>query len=303
MTMTTGAKPGFPAVRCAMARGAALMAIAGFALSCAASPAPQTLIVASQATPKRAVSPPRAAQATPTRAAPPVVTVPGTAPGQAGYVHYFVITGPDGEPESQVGIELPDDRIAWSFPEMGVVVAPFIRSGQVIANGKSFEVEHLYGIRPLRDDESLRALQRELAGRVAWWTTEKTPYCDEETPPNRLCVSCLGFVLRVLYPGSSPAFPAMPADFKSARKNLYTTEDLLMYLAGVRVDGPRDARLKRIAALKVPDSMREQLVRIATADVATGNPSTANDGPRAAVAKPRSVGRSIVKRPLSRRGS
>ena len=297
MTTTRRTQSGSRAFRCAVACGAALMAVASFALPCAASAAPQTLIVASQAAPKRSLSAPRPAAAT------PVVTVPGTSTGQAGYVHYFVITGPDGEPESQVGIEMPDDRIAWSFPEIGVVVAPFIRSGQVTANGKSFDVEHLYGIRPSRDEESLRTLQRDLAQRVAWWVNEKTPYCDEELPPNRLCVSCLGFVLRVLYPGSSPALPAMPADFRSARKNMYTTEDLLMYLAGVRVDGPREARLKRIAALKVPDSMREQLVRIATADTANGSASTASDGPRAAVAKPRSASRSIVKRPLSRRGS
>ena len=76
-----------------------------------------------------------------------------------------------------------------------------------------------------------------------------------------------------------------------------------MYLAGVRVDVPRDARLKRIAALKVPENMREELVRIASADSAGETAATSGDGPRAAVAKSRSAGRSIVKRPLSRRGS
>ena len=297
MTTTRRAQSGSGALHSAMARGAALMAIASFALSCGASPASQKPVVASQATPKRSVSPPRPA------AAVPVVTVPGTGTGQAGYIHYFVITGPDGEPESQVGIEMPGDRIAWSVPEMGVVISPFIRSGQITANGKLFEVEHLYGIRPLRDEEALRALQRDLAERVAWWVNEKTPYCDEEVPPNRLCVSCLGFVLRILYPGRFPAFPAMPADFKSAYKNIYTTEDLLMYLAGVPLDLPRDARLKRIAALKVPENMREQLVRIASADTAVENASISSDGPRAAVAKSRPAGRSIVKRSLSRRGS
>src|SRR2546421_12830544 len=57
------------------------------------------------------------------RANSPIVTVSSTAPDQAGYIHYFVITGPDGEPESQIGIELPGDRIAWSFPELGVVIS------------------------------------------------------------------------------------------------------------------------------------------------------------------------------------
>ncbi len=295
MTITTGAKPGLRALRCAISSAAGLIAV-GSALPCGASPVPQNLIVASQAVSKRPVGAPRPTAAPAARILQPVVTVTGTAPGQAGYIHYFVITGPDGEPESQVGIELPNDRIAWSFPEMGVVVSPFIRSGQITANGKSFEVEHRYGIRPLRDEQSLRALQRELADRVAWWVNEKTPYCDEELPPNRLCVSCLGFVLRVLYPGSSPAFPAMPADFKTARRNIYTTEDLLMYLAGVRADVPREARLKRISALDVPDNMREQLVRIATADATA-------DAPRANIAKPRAAGRTIVRRPAARRGS
>src|SRR5215213_3021327 len=168
MTMMTGAQPGLHALRCAIRFAAALIATIGLTLPCSATPAART---------------PQ-----------PVVTVSGTAPGQAGYIHYFVITGPDGEPESEVGIELPNDRIAWSFPEMGVVVSPFIRSGQITANGKSFEVEHRYGIRPLRDQQSLRMLQRELADRVAWWVNEKVPYCDEELPPKRLCVSCLGFV-------------------------------------------------------------------------------------------------------------
>lgn len=291
MTMTARMRRDWAGVTCAIAAAA----IATFALPCAASPAPQKLIVASQVAPKRAVTPQRAAGAAVARAPQAVVTVPGTAPGQAGYIHYFVITGPDGEPESQVGIELPGDRIAWSVPELGVNISPFIRSGRITANGKSFDVEHLYGIRPLRDEASLRALQRDLEARVAWWVNEKTPYCDEELAPNKLCVSCLGFVLRVLYPGASPSFPDMPADFRSVRKNTYTTEDLLMYLAGVRVDAPREARLQRIATLGVPENMREELVRIASAEVAVT--------PRATVAKPRATSRSVAKRAQQRRGS
>lgn len=300
MTMRMRTQSGFKAIRYAMA----LMAMATFALPCAASPAAQNLILASQAVPKRAVNPPpRMSTAIPAREAPPVVTFPGTAPGHSGYIHYFVITDTDGETETQVGIEMSDDRIAWSVPNMGVAISPFIRSGQITANGKSFEVQHLYGIRPLLDEASLRVLQRDLERRVAWWVDQKTPYCDEELPPNRLCVSCLGFVLRVLYPGTSPSFPAMPTDFRTVRKNMYTTEDLLMYLAGVRADAPREARLKRIAELKVPDNMREELVRIATLDSASTSAPQASEAPRAAVTKPRSAARSVVKRPQARRGS
>lgn len=294
MTMTRGGASGFTAWGATIARTTLFVAMMGVALPLQASPAPQNLILASQTAEKRPVAAQRAAAAA--RAPQPVVTVSRTAPGQAGYIHYFVITGPDGEPETQVGIELPGDRIAWSVPELGVNVSPFMRSGQITANGKAFDIEYLYGIRPVLDDAALRTLQRELEARVAWWVGEKTPYCDEELPPNRLCVSCLGFVLRVLYPGSSTSFPAMPAEFKSARKNMYTTEDLLLYLAGVRVDTPREARLKRIAALEVPDNMREELLRIATVD-------TIGDAPRPAVAKPRSAARSVAKRALPRRGS
>jgi hypothetical protein len=229
-----------------------------------------------------------------------------TAPGQAGYVHYFVITGPDGEAETQVGLELPGDRIAWSFPEIGVSVSPFIAAGQITANGKSYEVEHLYGIRPFPNEDAMVRLRRDLDTRVRAWLDDKTPYCDEEHPSNRLCLSCLGFVLRVLYPGVTGMLPALPADFRSARKNMYTTEDFLMYLAGVRVDGARQARLKRIESIKVPEAMREELVRIAT-EVVTDSTAVARTGaPRPALAKPRSTGRPMAlspKRTLSRSGS
>lgn len=246
-------------------------------------------VLVSKGAPKRA-SAPRAApppSAFAARASAPVVTVSGTGPGQAGYVHYFVITGPDGEPESEVGIELPGDRIAWSFPELGVVASPFIASGTMSANGKSYEVEHQYGIRPFPDDTSMRAFQQQLAARVASWTEAKTPYCDEQGNTTQMCVSCLGFVLRVLYPGAGPLLPALPADFKSARKNMYTTEDLLFYLTGVPVDGPSRARLKRIERLTIPSTMREELVRISgEIDAARATASAKQNTPAAAVHKP-----------------
>src|SRR5258708_3524619 len=61
------------------------------------------------------------------RATAPVVAVNGPAPGQAGFVHFFIVraAGTD-EWETQVGIEMPDQRIAWSFFELGVVVSPFM---------------------------------------------------------------------------------------------------------------------------------------------------------------------------------
>ena len=235
-----------------------------------------------------------------------LTTVSRSAPGQSGYVHYFVITGPEGEPETQVGIELPGDRIAWSFPELGVSLLPFISAGQITANGKSYNVEHLYGIRPFPDKESMAKLRRELDRRVGRLLENKTPYCDEATPSTELCVSCLGFVLRVLYPGSAPAQFAFPADFKGVRSDVYTTEDLLMYLAGVSIDRARAARLKRVESLKVPLSMREELVRIATEVVPEATTTATREAPRHTWAKQRLAARAVVpapRRAVSRTGS
>lgn len=251
------------------------------------APLAEPLFFATSATPRRASTPQRAAEKAPARVTLPLATVHGSAPGQAGYVHYFVITHPDGELESQVGIELPGDLVAWSFPGLGVVVSPFMQSGSISANGVTLEVEHLYGIRPFRTEEAMRVLRRDLAERVRMWVEEKTPYCDEERPSHAQCLSCLGFVLRVLYPSPTRAFPALPADFKSARRDVYTTEDLLLYLTGVPVDAPRSVRLKRIEGLAVPENMREQLVRVANLE--PEKPT--------AVARPRTPARSVVQAP------
>jgi hypothetical protein len=271
------------------------------------------LVLASQTNPKRpaASARPAASQASISRSSTPIVTVSTTGEGQAGYIHYFVITGPDGEPETQVGIELPDDRIAWSFPELGVVISPFIASGSITTSGKSYDVQHLYGMRPFRDELSMHKLQQELALRVAPWIDEKIHYCDEERPPNQVCVSCLGFVLRVLYPSPSSALaavPVLPADFKSGRRNLYTTEDLLLYLAGVPLDVPRQTRLARIEALIIPEHLREELARISneTDSLSAVASATRANRPKAVNAKSRAPVRSIVdlpKRVLTRHRS
>lgn len=247
--------------RSAFAAGALVAGalVAGAALAKTA-PSPDVSLVSLNKSTKRVATPRTSSQNV--RATAPVVTVSSTGPGQAGYVHYFVITHPDGETESQVGLELPGDRIAWSFPGRGVFISPFIASGWVSSDGKAYQVEHLYGIRPFPAAQSMRVLQQELAARVAPWVEHEIPYCDEEQPAHQVCFSCLGFVLRVLYPGSDAGLPAFPADFKSARKNMYSTEDLLLYLTGVPVDAAKPARLKRIAALAVPEKMREELVRI-----------------------------------------
>ena len=210
---------------------------------------------------KRPATATRPAAPTQLRSAAEVSVVTGLA-GEAGYVHYFVITGPDGEPETQVGIELEDGRIVWSFPEAGVFLAPFLAAGSFTIGNIRYEVEHLYGLRPLRDNASMRTLARELPARIAPYVEERTPYCDENGSADRFCLSCLGFVLRVLYPGNTRSYPTLPPDFRAARKAVYSTEDLLLYLTGVPVDATRATRARRIEALAVPEPLREELMRI-----------------------------------------
>ena len=273
------------------ARGSAVDHVASASPSLSKRPAANTR--------RPAASPPLA------RVASPVVTTEGTAPGQDGYVHYFVITGPDGEPESHVGIELPGNRIAWSFPEVGVVIADFTKSGTFSANGNAYAIEYLYGMKPFSDPAAMRVLQRELAGRVALWVDDNTAFCSEELPPDRPCVSCLGFVLRVLYPARVPhvtALPTLPADFTSARRNVYTTEDLLFYLTGVGIDQRPAARNRSIEALAVPDAVKKELLRI-SAGIDTELTSRAQ-AQKSIVAKPRSAGSvDLPKRVVTRRRS
>jgi hypothetical protein len=112
--------------------------------------------------------------------------------------------------------------------------------------------------------------------------------------------------MRILFPGPSLYLPSIPGDFKSARKNIYTTEDLLFYLTGVQVDAPRAAQLKRIESLAVPQDMREELVRIAT-ETETAQPVVAiAAGKPQPTATPRAATRRTVdlpKRVLAKRRS
>lgn len=226
----------------------------------------------------------------------PVVTVSSVGPGQAGYVHYFVIKPPDGDEETQIGIELPDQRIAWSFPELGVVVSPFIAVGIVHANGKQYDVQYLYGLRPFPDDESMRRLQAELMTRVTLWVEDATPYCNPQGPPGHFCMSCLGFTLRILFPGPTPEYPAVPRDFpRASRETYYTTEDLLLYLVGLHGLRGQAAQLKRIDELALPESLREEAIRLVNATASNETVAVA-DAPRASSGKKRPGVRSSPKK-------
>ncbi len=203
-----------------------------------------------------------------TRVKAPVFAVTSVGPGQAGYVHYFLLKFPDGDEETAVGIELPDQRIAWSFPELGVVVSPFIGAGVVQAGGKQFEVQHQYGLRPFPDDESMRRLQAQLTTRVTLWVEDATPYCNPQgEASDQFCISCLGFALRVIFPGPTPEYPVVPRDFpRTSRDVYYTTEDLLLYLVGLHSVRGKTAQLRRIKTLALPASLREDAIRIVNAN-------------------------------------
>lgn len=231
------------------------------------------------------------------RAAAPVVAVDGAAPGQAGYVHYFLLRLPDETLEIQVGIELPDQRIAWSFPDLGATVSPFIDAGIVEAGGKAYEVWHLYGIRPFPGDAAMTVLQKELAGRIAPLLATRTPYCEDDGPGSA-CMSCLGFVLRALFPGRHGGYPDLPRDFwRAGTASRYTTRDLLLYLTGMLDLPTRDARLRRLSALTVPADLREDLEALIYSMGATeAAPAAVPQKP--AAARPSRLG----SRPVRRKG-
>ena len=219
------------------------------------------------------------------RAERPVVTAAAPGVGQDGYVHYFLMRMPDETLEVQVGIELPDQQIAWSFPALGVAVSPFIEAGVVSAGGKDYEVWHLYGIRPFPDDAAMATLQKALPARIRPWVEGKTPYCENDGPRST-CMSCLGFVLRVLFPGRNGAYPNLPRDFwRAGTASRYTTRDLLLYLTGMLDLPTREARLQRIAKLALPDDLREDLEALVYSMGATESAATAGAGSPASSAR------------------
>lgn len=216
---------------------------------------------------RRKLAPSNAAQsaapASVPRSGAPLVIVDATRPGQDGYVHVFLLDLPDGDTELQVAVELPDQRIVWFFLEVGVGVVPFMQSGEIEVSGRIYKVRHLYGIRPFPDDESMDTLRRKLWDRVVPWVENPTPYCNPLLPPQELCLSCLGFVLHVLFPGPTPKHPAVPRDFpRTASALFYTTDDLVLYLTGLHEIPDPFARFAHIQKLAVPEYLREELMQL-----------------------------------------
>ncbi len=221
--------------------------------------------------------------------------VTATGPNQAGYVHYWMITAPDGETEIQVGIELPDQRIAWSFPGVGVHVAPFIAEGELDANGKIFQVQHLYGLRPFTNDTSMRSLRSSLMRRVTPLVKQQVPYCELNGVEPGLCMSCMGFVSQVLFPGRTPEYANFPSTFTRIDGEAYhTTEDLLLYLTGLNNLRTDAARKRRLEAIGGPPALQEELIRL-TAKLA--EPPLALAATKPPVKRRATAPKSAIKRP------
>jgi len=225
--------------------------------------------------------------------APSVVTAVGA--NQAGYVHYWLITAPDGEQETQVGIELPDQRIAWSFPGLGVHLAPFITEGEVDANGKVFRVRHLYGLRPFANDTAMRTLRSNLQQRVTPLVRNRVPYCELNGVTAGLCMSCMGFVSQVLFPGKTPEYANFPRNFPRVDGEYYhTTEDLLLYLTGLNALATDAARKRRLDAIGGPPALQEELTRLAAK---LGEPPVVVAAAKPPAKRRASAAKTAIKRP------
>lgn len=238
-----------------------------------------------------------------------IKAVTSVAPGQAAYVHYFLLTHPDGGREYHVGIELADQRIAWSFPTAGVMVSDFIQRGTLEVKGKPFRIKHLYGIRPAPADADMPALQKNLTARVAQWVDDATPYCVIRQPGEPFCLNCGDFVIRVLYPGAHPLTPALPREFAQAKGG--GVDDLLMYLVGLHEISETNILLAALATLDIPKALRQDIAAMmegrdldldnpAPTSIAT-RPATAPAAPKPAAALPVVPGKMATRRQQARR--
>src|SRR5262249_39357759 len=107
-----------------------------------------------------------------------------------------------------------------------------------------------------------------------------------------------------LVPGRSPAYPALPAEFRNAAPDpYYTTDDLLLYLTGLHALPTPEARIKRVEALTLPPHLREELLHLAVSMEPGGVTFPADTvKPQNVSGKSRSRGRSISKSGQQRPG-
>ena len=171
--------------------------------------------------------------------------------------------------EEQVGIEMEDQRIAWSFPGTGVTVSEFIKDGELRVGGATYRIEHLYGLRPLRAERDMQVLRSDLARRVAFWVDDETPYCVFRQPGMPFCLNCGDFVARILFPGLNPQVTALPEAFTRTLGNMPTTDDLLIYMLGLHELPDAESRLRQLSRLNLPESLRLDVAAMLQPDNAT----------------------------------
>ena len=211
-------------------------------------------------------------------------------PGQAGYIHYFVITHPDNTLEDHVGIELEDQRIAWSFPGAGVMVSEFIKSGELQINHTTYRIEHLHGLRPFKSERDMQTLRADLTRRVAFWIDDETPYCVFRQPGMPFCLNCGDFVTRILFPSPDPLMVAFPEELARSGARLSTPDDLLLYMLGLYNLPDASSQMARLAAMNLPESLRhdvqQMLLELETAVAATPAATEKKPMPRLATRRP-----------------
>jgi len=191
-----------------------------------------------------------------------VHAVNSVAADQAGYVHYFRITHPDNTLEDQVGVELDDQRIAWSFPGVGVIVSEFVKDGPLHVAGVTYRIEHLHGLRPLKSERDMQLLRRDLTRRVAFWVDDETPYCVFRQPGEPFCLNCGDFVARIIYPGTNPLMVGLPNDFIRTLSKMPTADDLLIYMLGLHNLPDASSRIAQLANMEMPNSLRTDVLEM-----------------------------------------
>jgi hypothetical protein len=237
----------------------------------------------------------------------PLSVVTAIEPGRAGYIHFFELTLADGSLETQVGIALEDGRIAWSIPNVGPSVSPFLAHGALSAGSETLPIRHLYGMRPFADDARMEALQKDLSRRVAVFVDDRIAYCNDPENRDRFCMSCLGFVLHVVFPGPYPLSPKLPPQFKRQQDQaFYTTEDLLLYLSGIDTLPSKEARQRRVEQMAIPAALKEDLLELVAATDPAGRSgglqvAAAESEPRPAMAANPAKAKAATRRTGARR--
>lgn len=115
----------------------------------------------------------------------------------------------------------------------------------------------------------MQTLQRELGPRVAYWIDNETAYCVMHQPGEAFCLNCGDFVLRILFPGNNPQMAGLPESFTNMPGDMQTTDDLLIYMLGLHELPDVQARLQRLTALKLPDSLRLDIAAMLQPENAT----------------------------------